>query len=176
MGTEHFDRTIDINIRGVTNGVAAAYPRMVEQGHGHIVNTASAAGLLPVPLMSAYSMSKHAVVGFSKSLRFEAENYGVRVTVLCPTAVETPILDSECPEDLERPWRPNLRRFLESVGGPPFAVDAFAEEALAGIDANRAVVIAPATARAGALLSRWLPRLVDWRIRSALAVELRDRP
>ncbi len=176
MDASHFDRTIDINVRGVTNGVVAAYPRMVEQGHGILVNTASAAGLLPVPLMSAYAMSKHAVVGLSDSLRLEARNYGVQVSVLCPAAIETPLLDSEGPDDLEKPWRPDLRRFLTAIAGAPYPVDDFAEYALRGIEAGRAKIIAPAMARAGARLGRWLPGLAEARIRSALAQELADRP
>jgi NADP-dependent 3-hydroxy acid dehydrogenase YdfG len=54
----HFDRIIDINIRGVVNGSLAAYPLMVKQRSGHIVNTASVAGLVPVPLLTPYAMTK----------------------------------------------------------------------------------------------------------------------
>ena len=60
MDPSYFDRIIDVNLRGVVNGVMAAYPRMVEQGHGHIVNTASMAGLAGTPMVAAYSMTKHA--------------------------------------------------------------------------------------------------------------------
>ena len=60
MDPSYFDRIIDMNLRGVVNGVMAAYPRMVEQGHGHIVNTASVAGLVGTPMVAAYSMTKHA--------------------------------------------------------------------------------------------------------------------
>ena len=63
----HWDRIIDVNIRGVVNGILAAYPRMVEQGHGHIVNTASGAGLAPPPFVTPYAMTKHAVVGLSRA-------------------------------------------------------------------------------------------------------------
>jgi short-subunit dehydrogenase len=167
---------IDVNIRGVTNGVAAAYPLMVDQGHGHIVNTASAGGLLPMPLAAAYCMSKHAVVGLSKSLRFEAENYGVRVSVLCPGAIETPILDSEGPEDLPKPWRPDLRRYLSRLNGAPYPVDEFAEYALDCVAANRGLIVAPARARIAVLLDCIAPPLVRRRIREALAAELKDRP
>ena len=51
----HWDRIIDVNLRGVVNGVLAAYPTMVEQGHGHIVNTASGAGLVAPPFVTAYA-------------------------------------------------------------------------------------------------------------------------
>src|SRR5438445_8070538 len=96
----HWDRIIDVNIRGVVNGVLAAYPRMVDQGHGHIVNTASGAGLAAPPFVTAYAMTKHAVVGLSTGLRAEAALHGVRVSVLCPGSIETPILDRPPDSDL----------------------------------------------------------------------------
>src|SRR4051794_36566564 len=61
----HWDRMIDVNLRGVVHGVLAAYPRMIEQGFGHIVNTASGAGLAAPPLVLPYATTKHAVVGLS---------------------------------------------------------------------------------------------------------------
>ncbi|NNL66565.1 MAG: SDR family oxidoreductase [Myxococcales bacterium] len=172
----HYDRTIDINIRGVTNGVAAAYPRMVARGSGHIVNTASAAGLLPVPLLAAYAMSKHAVVGLTTSLRLEGEPHGVRFSALCPSAIETPLLDKEGPSDLPRTWRPDLRRYLTRVAGPPYPVEKFVEYALDAVAANRGVIVAPASARAARFLHRIAPGLVLQRIRSALRAERADRP
>ena len=93
LDSSHWDRIIDINIKGVVNGVLTAYPLMVAQGDGHIVNTASGAGLAPAVLTVAYTTTKHAVVGLSTALRPEAALHGVRVSVLCPGAVDTPILD-----------------------------------------------------------------------------------
>ena len=72
-------RVIDIDLNSVIYGVAAAYPHMVRQESGHIVNTASLAGLIPTPLLTPYATVKHAVVGLSVSLRVEAAAYGVRV-------------------------------------------------------------------------------------------------
>lgn len=90
---DQWNAVIDVNIRGVVHGVAAAYPVMVAQGHGHIVNTASMAGLAAAGQITSYVMSKHAVVGLSLALRSEAAGRGVGVLAICPTAVETPILD-----------------------------------------------------------------------------------
>src|SRR6185503_1585330 len=81
-----------VNVRGVTNGIVAAYPEMVRRGAGHIVNTASMAGLVPGAGEASYVASKHAVVGLSKALRVEGKRHGVRVSVLCPGAIRTPIL------------------------------------------------------------------------------------
>lgn len=91
---EDWDRLIDVNLRGVIHGVHAAYPIMREQGFGHIVNTASAAGLVPAAGEGAYCATKHAVVGLSSALRIEAEAFGVQVSVVCPGLLDTPILRS----------------------------------------------------------------------------------
>jgi NAD(P)-dependent dehydrogenase (short-subunit alcohol dehydrogenase family) len=91
---EDWDLLIDVNFRGVIHGVHAAYPIMREQGFGHIVNVASAAGLIPAAAEGAYAATKHAVVGLSSSLRIEAESFGVKVSVVCPGLIDTPILDS----------------------------------------------------------------------------------
>ncbi|HTU56844.1 MAG TPA: SDR family NAD(P)-dependent oxidoreductase, partial [Polyangiales bacterium] len=87
-----FQRVIDINIAGVVHGSKIFAAHFVKQGSGHVINTASAAGLFPVPGMSGYSLSKFAVVGFSLQLRWELAAHGVGVTVLCPGTVKTDIL------------------------------------------------------------------------------------
>lgn len=91
---EDWNRLIDVNLRGVVHGVHAAYPIMRKQGFGHIVNTASAAGLVPAAGEGAYCATKHAVVGLSSTLRIEAEAFGIQVSVVCPGLVDTPILQS----------------------------------------------------------------------------------
>ena len=82
----------DVNLRGVVHGIQAVYPIMIRQRSGHIVNTASMAGLVATPGSASYTASKHAVVALSKALRLEAERHGIKVSVLCPGAIRTPIL------------------------------------------------------------------------------------
>lgn len=84
---------IDTNLWGVIHGTQIGYNIMKEQGFGHIVNTSSAAGLGPTPVSSAYSATKHGVVGLTTSLHFEAESFGIKVSTLCPTFVDTPIFE-----------------------------------------------------------------------------------
>lgn len=93
MSIEDWKEIVDINLWGVINGTQIGYKIMKEQGFGHIVNTASAAGLGPTPVSSAYSATKHAVVGLTTSLHYEAEEFGIKVSALCPTFVDTPIFD-----------------------------------------------------------------------------------
>lgn len=176
LGRVHFDRTIDINIRGVTNGIVAAYPVMVRQGSGHIANTASLAGLVPTPLFVPYGMSKHAVVGLTRSLRFEAARYGVGISAICPSAIETPLLDAVAPEGLPvPPWLPDPRRFLARAVTAPFPADRLAEEVLRGIEKNRELIIVPRMARLTALAYRWFPGLAGIKVRAVLDAELAQR-
>ena len=88
---------VDVNLLGVARGVRAFVPRMIEQGEGHVVNTASAAGLLTGPVMAPYYATKHAVVALSEALWFDLQVVGspVGVSVLCPEWVRTRIHESE---------------------------------------------------------------------------------
>jgi NAD(P)-dependent dehydrogenase (short-subunit alcohol dehydrogenase family) len=88
---ENWDEIVDINLKGVVYGTSAAYRHMVRQGSGHIVNTASLAGLVPSPLLAPYSAVKFGVVGLSDSLRVEAQPKGITVTALCPGFIESGI-------------------------------------------------------------------------------------
>jgi NAD(P)-dependent dehydrogenase (short-subunit alcohol dehydrogenase family) len=90
-GLEPWPRLLEVNLEGVLSGSAAAYAVMVRQGSGHIVNTASLGGLIPSPMLSFYAATKYAVLGFSTSLREEAANLGVKVSVVCPGFVRTSI-------------------------------------------------------------------------------------
>ncbi len=86
------DLHLDINAKGVIHGTRAAAVRMVAQGQGHIVNMASLAAHAPVPGLSLYVASKFAVRGFSLSVAYELRPLGVDVSVVCPDAVWTPML------------------------------------------------------------------------------------
>ncbi|HYF71405.1 MAG TPA: SDR family oxidoreductase [Nocardioides sp.] len=80
---------VDVNVHGPINGTKAVAPGMVERGHGHIVNVASAVGRLAVADGATYSASKFAVVGFSEATRAELAPFGVDVSVVLPTVVQT---------------------------------------------------------------------------------------
>lgn len=91
-----WDWVIDVNLRGVVHGVNAFVPHFIAQGEGHVVNTASLAGLGGVPGMGPYCATKFAVVGLSESLFHELalRAPGVHVSVLCPGFVRTRIAES----------------------------------------------------------------------------------
>ncbi|MDX3899305.1 MAG: SDR family NAD(P)-dependent oxidoreductase [Sphingobium sp.] len=93
MTYELWDWGIDINLKGVINGIQTFLPRMVARGQdGHIVNTASGAGLAATGAFVLYTTAKFAVVGLSESLRLELAPLGIGVSVLCPGPVATDII------------------------------------------------------------------------------------
>jgi NAD(P)-dependent dehydrogenase (short-subunit alcohol dehydrogenase family) len=99
----HFDRVIAVNLKGVWLSMKYELPEMVARGGGAIVNTASVAGLVGAPGISAYSASKHGVVGLTKSAALEYAEQGIRINAVCPAATHTAMweqIDPDRREDL----------------------------------------------------------------------------
>ena len=155
---EDWDSVLNVNLHGVVNGVQAAYPVMLGQGYGHIVNTASMAGLLPMPTAVSYAATKHAVVGLSKSLRVEAASYGVRVSVLCPGFIRTPILHGGKYGKNLQPVPPEVQEeFIRKYR--PMDPARFAEKVLDALARNKPLIIVPGWWRLFWWLSRLSPAL-----------------
>jgi NAD(P)-dependent dehydrogenase (short-subunit alcohol dehydrogenase family) len=143
---------LDVNLMGVVHGIRSFVPGLVDQGSGHVVNTASVAGWLGVPGMGPYCASKHAVLAISEVLRNElqASHSSVGVSVLCPGTVNTAIMKSERnwpdrlgqrPEASDDPLTRALRERLvaESTGGG-VAPERAASAVVTAIKANQFVV------------------------------------
>lgn len=88
---------IDLNLMGVIHGTYTAIPIMREQGFGHIVNTGSIAGKIPIPYQAVYAATKSAVISMTESLQYELENDGLQFSVFCPGNVRTPIFNGITP-------------------------------------------------------------------------------
>ncbi len=148
---------IDVNLKGVIHGVHAAYPQMIRQGSGHIVNTASMAGLITTSAQGGYSATKHAVVALSKTMRVEAATHGVRVSVLCPGVVRTPILTGGAFGRNKSVSREDQLKLGEALR--PMDAGVFAQKALRGVLRNEAIIVVPRWWKALWYLERLSPAL-----------------
>lgn len=135
---EDWHRIINVNLLGVLHGTIAAYSLMVRQGFGHIVNTASLAGLVGFPTHIPYGVTKYALVGLSTSLRLEAADLGVKVSVVCPGHVHA-----------RTGHEPGL-----------IGADRAAQTILRGVAQNRGIIVFPLHARILWTLYRLCPQLL----------------
>ncbi|NTW76215.1 MAG: SDR family oxidoreductase [Syntrophaceae bacterium] len=138
VSLEPWYRAMDVNMFGILHGTIAAYSVMIRQGFGHIVNTGSIAGLVSFPTSIPYGASKAAVVNLSVALRAEAEELGVKVSVVCPG----PIHGEE-------------RKNVKLIG-----TEKAAELMLNGVERNKAIIVFPMLARFLWCLYRLSPNLL----------------
>ncbi|WP_329095670.1 SDR family oxidoreductase [Streptomyces sp. NBC_01439] len=136
LRVEDWEEMIDVNLKGVLYGIAAALPLFREQGSGHFVNIVSTAGLRVVPLQSVYAGTKNAVRTISEGLRQEAGD-SLRVTVVSPGAVRTDFTERMGPEA-----RARIDRMMETALSPDAVARAiaFAVEQPDGVDVGDIVV------------------------------------
>ena len=134
---------VGINLMGVIHGCHFFYPRMIEQGGGgHIVNTASLAGLVPSVGLLAYTTTKFAVVGFSEALRPEAARHGIGVTVICPSFVLTGISRNARIRSIREgeSLEEGIKKSEEILGKRKYTARSVAEETVKAVEKNRGVV------------------------------------
>ena len=125
---EVWDWVFDVNVRGVVHGAITFAPVLAAQGAGHVVCTASIAGVTDTPTLPPYGVSKHAVVGLGAALRRELAGSGVGVSVLCPGLINTRIFESERnrPAGMDDPSddNPTSKEYRDMIthGAPPAQV------------------------------------------------------
>jgi NADP-dependent 3-hydroxy acid dehydrogenase YdfG len=156
---DDWNDVFDVNLRGVVHGIQAVYPIMIGQHCGHIVNTASMAGLVASPGLASYTATKHAVVGISKALRVEAERHGVQVSVFCPGVIRTPLMTGGQYGRMSMAGVSDekLLKFWERLR--PIAPEKFAERALRAVLRGDAIIVVPGRWKAWWYLERLSPTL-----------------
>jgi NAD(P)-dependent dehydrogenase (short-subunit alcohol dehydrogenase family) len=137
---DDWTRTIDVNLMGVIHGVHFFVPRMLAQDRrAHIVNTASAAGLVAAPYMAPYCASKFGVVGLSEALNAELAPRGIRVSAMCPGPIYTPIVETTAQRgDLID--RDKVIRIYKRFGG---STDDAVDAILRAVRRHRGITTAP---------------------------------
>jgi NADP-dependent 3-hydroxy acid dehydrogenase YdfG len=138
LNVEEWDTMIDVNIKGVLNGIAAVLPYMKEQKSGQIINTSSVAGHKVFTGSAVYSATKYAVRALTEGLRMEVKPYNIRTTIVCPGAVKTELLEHITEADIQKA----NKDYVGEVGLDPdsFArVVAFAISQPADVDINEVI-------------------------------------
>lgn len=170
LSLDHWHKCIDVNLWGVIHGATAAYAAMLRQGSGHIVNTASAAGLIGEPGLAPYSVTKSAVVALSTALRAEADGFGVLVSVVCPGFVDTAIFENAIGVKVDKD------KFLAKLPVKLISAPDAARSILRGVERNEAIVVFPFYARLAWWLMRINPGALAGFQRRMLANLRKDRP
>jgi NADP-dependent 3-hydroxy acid dehydrogenase YdfG len=120
LNVDEWDKMIDVNIKGVLNGIAAVLPYMKEQKSGQIVNTSSVAGHKVFNGSAVYSATKFAVRALTEGLRIEVKPYNIRTTIVCPGAVKTELLEHITETDIQQANK-------DYVGAVGISPDSFAQ-------------------------------------------------
>ncbi|MDC0666372.1 SDR family oxidoreductase [Nannocystis radixulma] len=167
----HWQRVVDVNLMGPIHVIQCFIPPMIAAGRGgHLVNVASAAALFGLPWHAAYSASKFGIRGLSEVLRFDLRRHGIGVSLVCPGAVDTPLVDSVqiVGVDTSRPDVVELRRLFRRHAVAPAAV---AEAILRGVERDRYMVFTSLDIRVGhwfqqkfALPYEWVMRRLNDRL------------
>jgi NAD(P)-dependent dehydrogenase (short-subunit alcohol dehydrogenase family) len=145
----HWRRTVDINLMGPIHVLETFVPPMIEAGRGgHVVNVSSAAGLFGLPWHAPYSASKFGLRGVSEVLRFDLRRHGIGVSLVCPGAVKTPLVETVDIVGVDRD-NPQIRKLVDRFERHAAEPEQVAQKILAGVERNRYMVFTSADTRIG---------------------------
>lgn len=161
---EEADLIIDINVKGVINGVYAAIPLLKETKDARIVNTASTAGVVGSPRLAVYSATKFAVRGLTEALDVELSGLGIRCTSLMPWFIDTPILDMGLTEGANVKMADEIRENGQEV----YPVSLAAETAWDAAHGKDVHYMAGKQAKRARFVSRFLPGMMKNQILKGL--------
>lgn len=161
---EESDLIVDINVKGVINGVYAAMPLLKETDNARIVNTASTAGVIGSPRLAVYSATKFAVRGLTEALDVELSGLGIRCTSLMPWFIDTPILDMGLTEGANVKMADEIR----DQGQEVYPVSLAAETAWEAAHGKDVHYMAGKMAKQARFAARFMPGRMKKRIKQGL--------
>jgi NAD(P)-dependent dehydrogenase (short-subunit alcohol dehydrogenase family) len=165
MKEDDIDLVLDVNLKGVLNGVVAALPLLRETPGARIVNTASVAGIVGAPRLAVYVATKFAVRGLTESLDVEFSRYGVRVTSLMPWFIDTAILDGAADAGSNR----RLRDTLTENRTPIYPVRMAAERAWDAAHGKDVHYMVGKEAERARFAARFFPSMLRNQVRKSLS-------
>ncbi|MDQ8739365.1 SDR family oxidoreductase [Paenibacillus sp. LHD-38] len=151
MPVESFEQMMDTNYMGVVRCTKAVIPHMVKRGSGHIVNVASLAGKIGTAKSTSYTATKHAVLGFTNSLRMELRDHGIQVSAVNPGPIDTPFFSLADPSGS---YVKNVSWFMMK---PEYVV----KRIVRLIERRKAELDLPKKAALGIKFYQLLPRTID---------------
>ncbi len=157
---EDWRRMVEVNLMGPINVIEAFVPAMIAAGGGHLVNVSSAAGLLGLPWHAAYSASKFGLRGVSEVLRFDLRRDEIGVTLVCPGAVATPLVESVEILGVDRD-HPAAKKMVEEFVAHARSPEEVADAILTGVERGRYLVFTSRDIQAAYWLQRFAPPLYE---------------
>lgn len=158
LTAEHWRRTVDIDLMGPVHVLSAFVPAMIEaRKGGHVVNVSSAAGLFGLPIHAPYSAAKFGLRGVSEVLRFDLEPYRIGVTLVCPGAVDTPLVGTVDIVGVDRS-DPTVQKAVDSFGRHAVSPEKAATAIVRGVERGRYLVFTSQDIR----LLHWVQRYVPF--------------
>ncbi len=153
----HWRRTVEIDLMGPIHIMEAFIPPMIEAGRGgHLVNVSSAAGLFGLPLHAPYSAAKFGLRGVSEVLRFDLAHSGIGVTLVCPGAVNTPLVGTVDIVGIDRD-NPTVQRAIKGFQKHAVTPEHAARSILKGVKRGKYLVFTSNDVRLGHWAQRWFP-------------------
>lgn len=161
----HWRRLVEVNLMGPIHVIECFIPEMIRAGRGgHLVNVSSAAGLFGLPWHAAYSATKFGVRGISEVLRFDLEPHGIGVSLVCPGAVDTPLVGTVQILGVDRST-PRLRRFSAGFRKHAVSAEQAAAAILRGVLRNEYLVFTSRDVRLGHFVQRVFGALYEYAMR-----------
>lgn len=157
LNSHHWRDCVEIDLMGPIHVMSAFVPAMIEAGQGgHVVNVSSAAGLFGLPVHAPYSAAKFGLRGVSEVLRFDLEQYGIGVTLVCPGAVKTPLVGTVTIVGVERD-HPEVSRTIAEFERHAVTPEDAAAAMIRGVERGKYLVFTSRDIYAGHLLQRYAP-------------------